>query len=215
MWTALAALGGAYLGYKGTKQQNVASAQQAEKQMAFQDKSLDRAMSFQERMSNTAHQRQVQDLRAAGLNPILSSKYGGSSTPSGATASGAMAPQFNKYQVALQNAQSAATVANLKANARLTNAKADVISPGSTIFGELGDQIQEVIRHIKGSENKIDELSNSAIDASNKTDQAIAKVIRTFKKNGDKYAVPMGDGRHSWMTAREAYLHIKKNPKWR
>lgn len=115
------------LSYLGGIQTNAANSALAQRQM-----------DFQERMSSTAYQRAMGDMREAGLNPMLAYQQGGASTPGGASAtmtnaldsgvSSARQSQMVDAQVENLNSQNSYIQSNTKLNADLqAKAKADAI----------------------------------------------------------------------------------------
>nr|QJB19009.1 MAG: DNA pilot protein [Microvirus sp.] len=82
----LASLAGSLINSGDQSKANEANTNAAKVSGEFAQNSAREQMAFQERLSNTAYQRSMDDMRKAGLNPMLAFSQGGASSPQGASA---------------------------------------------------------------------------------------------------------------------------------
>lgn len=179
---AAATLGSSLLGgiFSATsaKRQNRMAAQQAQIQR-----------DFQERMSSTAHQRGVKDLRAAGLNPILSALGSGSSSPSGA-----QAPVVGELEGAATSARALAReiaeIQNIKKTGKLIDANVDFTKNKSAVISPaagLGTDAAALYQRIKSF---FDQSRGAVINSGRTLQQEAEKMKREIDEIAKQKKVP-------------------------
>lgn len=116
------------LGFLGADQQNSANAALMRDQMAFNASEAQKNRDFQSGQRSTAYQTAIEDLKKAGLNPMLAYTQGGAANTSGAQASSGGLPQMvNKVQAGLANSATMAQINKTNAETKVQEAMADQV----------------------------------------------------------------------------------------
>lgn len=171
---ALGAVGGiaSYFGQKETNEANTAnqnSANEVNIMLARENRD------WQERMANTAHEREIADLRKAGLNPILAANKGGAPTPSG----GAANVQAAKMENALgQGVSSALASANLTKDLEMADSQKALNV--SSIQTQESQQTLNTANAMQMNQNTL-----KAARENNIAEPAIATLRSAFKEQAE------------------------------
>lgn len=159
-----------------SREQMAWSAGQAQKSMDFEHSEAQGQMAFQERMSSTAHERAVTDLRRAGLNPLMALNSG-ASTPAGGSGSGAVGsgnaaevePEFDKsYSAVATGINSARDTVRLIQELRESDSRVD-LNKANTKASQTGEESRRADAYLSTLKRRFMEyIANSALGVQNR-----------------------------------------------
>ncbi|WNK12835.1 MAG: DNA pilot protein [Microvirus sp.] len=210
--SAISSLAGGALSSAGASANNAANNQSAWQMAQFNAGQAQINRDWQERMSNTAYQRAMADMRAAHLNPILAYQQGGAGTPGGAQGSGSAAHFENAMEglghgvtsagksaeTAIQLKQVAAATDNQSAQARVNDANVGLTNANTfkanqetaTSAAELRRKNAETEILIQQSGNP--EATRKQLEASANQANSAAALHRQQTKNIQYGDTPVG-----------------------